>query len=359
MAEDEEAAPLLVPLLRAFEMLTFVSRHIHPPDFPDLMASIGTPDADLKSVRATVLEEGGRASASHAALVAAADVALEAFAGLREAAQEPADMRAAYRALRLLPKGLETIYPLAGTLPLVDQFFLDPSLRSNQPLQRPAPGGPAQDNVGVMRFDGERGERGGFWLYVPEQYAPDRAWPLVVALHGGSGTGRLFLWSWLRDARSRGAILAAPTSVQATWALASPDADTPNLTRLLQFISSRWNVDPGRLLLTGMSDGGTFTYLSGLEEASPFTHLAPVSAAFHPMLAQMADAERTRGLPIYITHGALDWMFPVELARQAQRSLSAAGARVTYREVEDLSHCYPRELNGALLEWLETTPAKA
>jgi phospholipase/carboxylesterase len=35
---------------------------------------------------------------------------------------------------------------------------------------------------------------------------------LVVALHGGSGHGRGFLWSWLRDARSFGAILIAPTS---------------------------------------------------------------------------------------------------------------------------------------------------
>src|SRR5436190_20106628 len=108
-------------------------------------------------------------------------------------------------------------------------------------------------------------ERGGFWLYVPENYLPNRAWPLVMALHGGSGTGRLFLWSWLRDARSRGAILVAPTSVGSTWALMGPDPDTPNLERILEFVRSRWTVDPCRLLLTGMSDGGTFTYVSGLE----------------------------------------------------------------------------------------------
>ena len=116
-------------------------------------------------------------------------------------------------------------------------------------------------------------------------------------------------------------------------------------------------MDATRLLLTGMSDGGTFSYVSGLEAGSPFTHLAPVSAAFHPMLAQVAEADRLRGLPIHIIHGALDWMFPVELARQAHRLLSRAGAAVTFREVEDLSHCYPRELNGALLRWLETTPS--
>ena len=131
--------------------------------------------------------------------------------------------------------------------------------------------------------------------------------------------GALFLWSWLRDARSRGAILVAPTSVESTWALTGPDADTPNLARILEFIRSRWNVDATRLLLTGMSDGGTFTYVSALEAGSPFTHLAPVSAAFHPLLAQMADADRTRGLPIHIIHGALDWMFPVRAGTASAR----------------------------------------
>jgi phospholipase/carboxylesterase len=70
------------------------------------------------------------------------------------------------------------------------------------------------------------------------------------------------------------------------------------------------------------------------------------------MLAQMADPDRLRGLPIHITHGALDWMFPVDLAQEAQRALAAAGARVTYREIDDLSHTYPREVNAEILEWL-------
>ncbi len=52
-----------------------------------------------------------------------------------------------------------------------------------------------------------------------------------------------------------------------------------------------------------MSDGGTFSYVTGLDGASRFTHLAPVAATFHPLMAEMADAERLRGLPIFITHG--------------------------------------------------------
>ena len=175
--------------------------------------------------------------------------------------------------------------------------------------------------------------RGGFSLYVPEYYTPDRAWPLVMALHGGSGNGRGFLWSWLRDARSFGAILVAPTATgnasnKSTWALMGEDTDTENLNRILDAVCSRWNVDPSKLLLTGMSDGGTFCYVTGLESASPFTHLAPVAATFHPLMAEMADAERLRGLPVYLVHGRLDWMFPVQVARQTRDALSAAGADV-------------------------------
>jgi phospholipase/carboxylesterase len=211
---------------------------------------------------------------------------------------------------------------------------------------------PPYPDTGIRHDANDIGSRGGFSLYVPENYTPDRAWPLVMALHGGSGHGRGFLWSWLRDARSRGAIVVAPTATGRTWALMGEDTDTPNLMRILEQVRQRWNVDAQRLLLTGMSDGGTFCYVTGFESASPFTHLAPVAASFHPLMAGMADAERLRGLPIYLVHGALDWMFPVQVARQAQQALSMAGASVAYRELPDLSHTYPREINAEILDWL-------
>ena len=43
------------------------------------------------------------------------------------------------------------------------------------------------------------------------------------------------------------------------------------------------------MLLIGMSDGGTFTLLSGIAEDSPFTHLAPTAASFHPFLLAMTS----------------------------------------------------------------------
>jgi phospholipase/carboxylesterase len=348
----DDLVALLPPLLRSLEGLGFVARHLDPPRFAAVMAAVGEPDQTLREALPRLEAWPERLADVRGRLQAAAGEALAAFEELRAAAGAPDGVRGIFRALRHGPRAQEALYPLAAGLPPVSRFFLEPGSRDDAALQRRIFEAEPLDGAGVSHFDNEPGSRGGFSLYVPEYYAPDRTWPLVVAMHGGSGNGRGFLWSWLRDARSHGAILISPTATGETWALMGPDADTPNLMRMLELVRGRWNVDPARLLLTGMSDGGTFSYVSGLEAASPFTHLAPISAAFHPMMAAMAEPERLRGLPIFITHGARDWMFPAAMARQAHQALAAAGAKVRYNEIADLSHTYPHEANRAILEWL-------
>jgi len=347
----DDIVAVLPPLLQSLEALGFIARHLNPPDFDSVMVAAGTPDQALQAVRPRLIDWPEEFAGVQTSLEAASDEVLAAFEGLRAVQHGNGDLIAVFRALRHAPRAQEALYPLAAKLPPVSSFFVDPALREDADLlARLAE--PGKEKTGIIHDHNEPGTRGGFSLYVPEYYMPDRAWPLVMALHGGSGNGRGFLWSWLRDARSHGAILVAPTATAGTWALMGEDTDTANLARILDFVRGRWNVDPSRLLLIGMSDGGTFCYVSGLESASPFTHLAPVAATFHPLMAEIADAERLRGLPIYLVHGRLDWMFPVQVARQTREALSAAGADVTYREIDDLSHCYPREMNATILNWL-------
>ncbi|KRR24058.1 phospholipase [Bradyrhizobium lablabi] len=347
----DDIVAVLPPLLQSLEALAFVARYLNPPDFDRVMVAAGQPDDDLRAVRPRLAQWPDGFADIKAPLEAASLAALAAFAGLRVVQNGNGDFVSLFRALRYAPRAQEALYPLSARLPPVNEFFIDPSLRGDAELAARL-AAPAHENTGIFHHHNESGSRGGFSLYVPEYYTPDRAWPLVMALHGGSGNGRNFLWSWLRDARSRGAILVAPTATGNTWALQGDDTDTPNLMRILESVRARWNVDPQRMLLTGMSDGGTFCYVSGFESASPFTHLAPVSATFHPLMAEMADADRLRGLPVHIVHGRLDWMFPVQVARQTSQALSAAGADVTYRELDDLSHTYPREMNAEMLQWL-------
>jgi phospholipase/carboxylesterase len=347
----DDIVTMLPPLLQSLEALGFVARHLNPPDFDRVMDAAGAPDEALQAARSRLTDWPAEFSSIRTSLEAASDAALAAFAGLRAVQHGNGDLVAVFRALRYAPRAQEALYPLATRFPPVSSFFLDPASREDSDLlARLAQ--PANAESGIIHDHNDPGSRGGFSLYVPEYYTPDRAWPLVMALHGGSGNGRGFLWSWLRDARAFGAILAAPTATGPTWALMGDDNDTPNLARILDSIRSRWNVDAKQMLLTGMSDGGTFCYVTGFESTSPFTHLAPVAATFHPLMAEIADAQRLRGLPVHIVHGRLDWMFPVQVARQAKDALSAAGANVTYRELDDLSHCYPREMNTPILKWL-------
>jgi phospholipase/carboxylesterase len=347
----DDIVAVLPPLLQSLEALSFVARHLNPPDFGRVMEAAGTPDEALRSTLARLAAWPAEFTGVRKSIDAASDAALAAFAGLREVERGNGDLVAVFRALRYSPRAQEALYPLVAKFPPVSDFFVDPALRDDGVLKARLEQ-PAADDTGVFHDHNEPGSRGGFSLYVPEYYKPDRAWPLVVALHGGSGNGRNFLWSWLRDARSFGAILIAPTATGPTWALMGEDTDTPNLMHVLETVRGRYNVDSSRMLMTGLSDGGTFCWVSGLDRASPFTHLAPIAATFHPLMAEIADAERLRGLPIFLVHGKLDWMFPVQVARQTSNLLSAAGAEVTYREIDDLSHCYPREMNAEILKWM-------
>ena len=288
-----------------------------------------------------------------ACLEPAAEAVAEGIAALRSAADEPQPIVAAYRALRNYAQRRPGDLSPGGILQ-ADQPVLPGAVgarRCRRCWPTLAAVDPAREKVGVMHAGGPPGTRGGFSLYVPETYDEGRAYPLVVALHGGSGNGGAFLWSWVREARTRGFIVLAPTAIGSTWSLMDPDTDGPSIDRMVDQVAGEWNIDAGRQLLTGMSDGGTFSYVLGLRGGCRFTHIAPVAAAFHPMMLTFADEDRLRDLPVYIVHGVEDWMFPPQLARQAEQTLGQAGAKVTYREIADLSHTYPRDENGAMLDW--------
>jgi phospholipase/carboxylesterase len=262
----------------------------------------------------------------------------------------PIDVAFVLEAMRLHHRAEAALYPLRHVLPPVSSFFVEDAFAGQLAALDPQE---PREGTGLHNAANDPEQRGGFSLYVPESWQPGERLPLVVALHGGSGHGSEFLWSWLREARSRRCLLLAPTSRGSTWALNGPDIDSASLVRMVDYVDEHWGIDRERVLLSGLSDGATFTLLSGLLESSPFSALAPISGVLHPANFANGNLERARGARIYLVHGALDWMFPVALARAAAEELEKAGADLIYREIDDLSHTYPREENGAILEWLD------
>jgi phospholipase/carboxylesterase len=350
-----DAIARLVPAtLKALHALEFAGRHLTPDSLPQLIEAMAGRDDELNAALtlSRALDWPGGLAPVRDCLEPAAEAAGQGIAGLRSAGKAPQPIVAAYRALRSYAKAAQSLYPLAAFLKPISQFFLEQARRSDPTLtDRLAAVDPARERVGVMHVGGPPGTRGAFSLYVPEYYDAASTYPLVVAMHGGSGNGGAFLWSWLREARTRGLIVIAPTAIGSTWSLMEPDIDGPSIDRMVDHVAQQWPVDAGHKLLTGMSDGGTFTYVLGVRENCRFTHLAPIAAAFHPLMMTPASADRVRGLPIHIVHGARDWMFPPEVAQGAKRTLAQAGAAVVYREIADLSHTYPRDENGPILDW--------
>ncbi|MGH7356719.1 MAG: alpha/beta hydrolase [Candidatus Rokuibacteriota bacterium] len=349
---------LLPPLLGAFERVEWVQRHLYPPlaerlaeQLAPVTNALGAP---LRDFEALAWPDELRFMRDR--LVEVARQTLELVAAFVEASRAPGEPIGLYRALRRFARVQEALYPLAPVLAPVSQWFLEPMRRADDDLVERLRDAAMRDDdrrVGVLHAGNERGERGGFSLYVPEQWDGATPRPLVVALHGGHGHGRDFLWVWLREARSRELLLLAPTSRDRTWSImGGADADAAALREAVESVAERYPVDPTRVLLTGMSDGATYALLCGLRDGMPFTHLAPACGVLHPSLLASGDLARARGRPIYLVHGALDWMFPVYTAHMAREALETAGARLVYREIADLSHTYPRDENAKILDWL-------
>ena len=245
----------------------------------------------------------------------------------------------------------EAAFSLRRSLRPFSQFFLEPFARDRwEELDPESTSGSTGAGLGIQNARNARELRGGFSLYVPESYQGE-AWPLVVALHGGSGHGADFLWTWLREARSRQFLLLAPTAQGSTWSFQGPDVDSHALSSMLAFVQERWNVDSDHILLTGLSDGATYSLLCGLQEGMPFTAMAPVSGVLHPANFGNGNLNRAAGRRIYLVHGVHDWMFSIESARMAAEELVGRGADLVFREIDDLSHTYPREQNAEILDW--------
>jgi len=52
----DDIVAVLPPLLQSLESLSFIARHLNPPDFGRVMHAAGTPDETLRSVRAQFAE---------------------------------------------------------------------------------------------------------------------------------------------------------------------------------------------------------------------------------------------------------------------------------------------------------------
>lgn len=188
-------------------------------------------------------------------------------------------------------------------------------------------------------------------LAVPDSYQSSRSYGLVVCLHGAGFSGDAYLERW-RPRLGEEYILVCPTYPQGAWFTRRAEELVLAAIRTVQ---QRYHIDPDRIFLTGMSNGGVGAWLIGMHHAPRFAGIVPMAGGLDQVLFPFL--ENLRSTPTYIIHGSHDQVMPVELSRSIAKELQRLGAPYVYREHEGAhpqagGHYFPREELPALVQWL-------
>lgn len=195
-----------------------------------------------------------------------------------------------------------------------------------------------------------RGQTYPLSLLIPPTYQALKSYSLVVCLHGFGFTGEEYLERW-KARLSEDYLLACPTYPSGAWFTRRAEE---LVLATIREIQARYHVDPNRIFLTGMSNGGIGAWLIGMHHAPLFAGIAPMASGLdHVLMPFLANLRQT---PIYMIHGVKDQVMPVDLSRSIARELDGLGYAYVYREHEREhpvagGHYFPKEELPDLVDW--------
>src|SRR5262249_8846284 len=154
---------------------------------------------------------------------------------------------------------------------------------------------------------------------LPHGYGKDKAWPLVLFLHGAGDKiarlKRVGLPRQVEQKKDAPFILVAPQNPGRGW---NPRA----LTALLDDGVAEHKGDPEPVSDTGLSMGGFGTWALAAATPERFAAIVPICGGGNP-----ATAARLKDLPVWVFHGAKDTTVPPKRSEAMVAALKAAGAR--------------------------------
>lgn len=176
-----------------------------------------------------------------------------------------------------------------------------------------------------------------YMVYVPEGYNNNQSWPLIVFLHGLAESGNDP--SRLADIGLGPAIRKAPNNFPCLVAMPQLPFGTDwekgpeHITEVLADMRSRYNVDPDRIYLTGISVGGDNTWRYAANNPGVFAALLPVAA-----IPDVNLAEKLTDLPIWALNGGLDVIGLPFITQAMVDRINAAGGQARFTPVGLIGH---------------------
>ncbi len=179
--------------------------------------------------------------------------------------------------------------------------------------------GCGEDPVGIDLTLDVDGQMRSFQLYIPSDYDPSHAYPLIFGLHGGGGTGAGFRsYCGLDEEVGSDAVVVYPDGLPEdgwgdnVWILNPEGDDFVFFDDLLAHLMSNLCIDETRLFSTGWSMGGYMTNSLGCYRADVFKAIASVSGGTpgdKPPAPAYPDCDGE--IAAMIVHGTSDSVIPL------------------------------------------------
>ena len=155
--------------------------------------------------------------------------------------------------------------------------------------------------------------------YIPPSYDKNKSMPLVIALHGGGGTGkgmkRLSLGGFNTLADKKGFVVVYPDGTKRAWndgrdERYSQADDVGFISALIDHLVKEFNVDSKRIYVTGMSNGAHMSMRLARELSHKIAAVAPVAYAMQEKYASVPVS--TRPISVLVMTGTNDPLIPWE-----------------------------------------------
>jgi predicted esterase len=173
-------------------------------------------------------------------------------------------------------------------------------------------------------------------VHVPDDYDKDPAkkWPLILFLHGSGERG-----DNLDKLRNQGPLGYINQGHSLPFVVVSPQCpkgqswNPERLSHLIDEIEASYRIDPKRVYITGLSMGGYGTFdLAGFYPQR-FAAIASLSGGENPEIA-----ERIKGVPTWIFHGADDPVVPVRYSTDMAEQMKRLDAEVRLTVYPGVGH---------------------
>jgi hypothetical protein len=184
-----------------------------------------------------------------------------------------------------------------------------------------------------------------YTLDVPESYDPTRKYQVRFQLHGGVGR--------IEDNKPRDTASGTRLSgAEQIYVMPSAWRDAPwwssrqvaNLQAILDLVKRTYNVDENRVVLSGVSDGGTGVYYTAMRDTTPYASFLPLNGFImvlrNEMFADDADVfpANLTNKPLFIVNGGRDPLYPTSIVDPYVAQLKDGGVNLVYKPQPNAGH---------------------